>query len=92
MRIKDKVVLITGGSAGIGACCAAEFRKRGARLALTARSEEKLQQVAGPGDIYIAGDLTDASLRREVVQRTVAHFGRIDILLNNAGVGLYSPA
>ncbi len=92
MQIKDKVVLITGGSEGIGACCAAEFRKRGARLALTARSEEKLRQVAGPDDIYIAGDLTDPALRREVVTRTLAHFGRIDILLNNAGVGLYSPA
>ncbi len=85
-------MLITGGSEGIGAACAAAFRQRGAKLALTARSEEKLRQVAAADDLVVAGDLTDPALRRRVVELTLQRFGRIDILLNNAGVGLYAPS
>src|SRR3954447_3346949 len=92
MRIKDSVVLITGASGGIGAACAREFHKRGARLSLTARSEDKLKEVAGEDSLVTAGDITDAELRRQVVARTIERFGAIDILINNAGVGLYAPA
>ena len=92
MRIEGKVVLITGASDGIGAACAREFRTRGARLSLTARSEEKLQQVGGADATVTAGDLTDPEVRRRVVERTIERFGAIDILINNAGVGMYAPA
>jgi short-subunit dehydrogenase len=92
MRIRDRVVLITGASEGIGAACAAAFRDRGARLCLTARSADKLAAVAQAGDLVIPGDLLDPAHRRDVVDRTVAHFGRVDILINNAGVGVYEPA
>src|SRR3989442_9055395 len=92
MRIDRAVVLITGASEGIGAACAAEFRKRGARLSLTARSEDKLARVAGEGDLYTAGDITAEETRKRVVERTLERFGAIDILINNAGMGLYSPA
>src|SRR5712664_331428 len=92
MLIKDKVILITGASEGIGAACAEEFRKRGARLSLTARSEDKLKAIAGADAAVTAGDLTDAEVRRRVVARTLERFGSIDILINNAGIGMYAPA
>jgi short-subunit dehydrogenase len=91
-RLDGKVILITGASEGIGAACADAFRRRGARLSLIARSEEKLRRVAISDDLITAGDLRDGAVRQEVVKRTVAHFGRIDVLVNNAGVGLYVPA
>jgi short-subunit dehydrogenase len=92
LQISGQVVLITGASEGIGAACAASFRRRGARLALTARSRDKLQRVATGDDFIIPGDLTDASDRERIVQGTVKRFGSIDILINNAGIGMYSEA
>src|SRR5438552_18555007 len=92
MTIKDKVVLITGASEGIGAACAREFRRRGARLSLTARSEGKLKEVGGADSAITAGDVMDPDVRCRVVERTVERFGAIDILINNAGIGMYAPA
>ena len=92
MDLDGKVVLITGASEGIGAACAAAFRRRGARLALTARSREKLQRTASPEDLVIAGDLTHPEDRRQIVTSTLRHYDAIDILVNNAGVGLYASA
>ncbi len=92
MKIEGKVVLISGASQGIGAACAEVFRKRGARLSLAARSEAKLEEAGGGDALVTAGDLTDHGVRRRVVERTLERFGRIDILINNAGVGLYAPA
>ena len=84
--------MITGASEGIGAACARAFARRGARLALTARSREKLAQPGGPDALAIPGDLTDPAVRRQVVEQTLTRFGAIDILVNNAGVGLYAPS
>lgn len=92
MVIKDKVVLITGASEGIGAACAHVFGMRGARLVLTARSADKLEQLRRPDDLCCAGDITLAETRRSVVEQALQRFGAIDILINSAGVGLYSPA
>jgi short-subunit dehydrogenase len=93
MRIDGKVVLITGASEGIGAACASEFARAGARLSLTARSEEGLRRSAGSAESVITpGDITSEALRRQVVERTLQRFGSIDILINNAGVGSYTPA
>jgi short-subunit dehydrogenase len=92
MKIQGKVILITGASQGIGAACAREFRSRGARLSLTARSEDKLKEVADAEALVTAGDLTNAAVRSLAVQRTIERFGKIDILINNAGIGLYAPA
>ena len=87
MHISDKVVLITGASMGIGAACAQAFRRRGARLSLVARSLE-----GGEAALSIPADLLNAGDREAAVQRTLDHYGRIDILINNAGVGLYEGA
>src|SRR5438105_9503346 len=88
MRIDGKAVLITGASEGIGAACAREFRKRGARLSLTARSEDKLKDVGGADAVVTAGDITDPEVRGRAVVRTIERFGAVDILINNAGIGL----
>ena len=87
MRIDGKVVLITGASEGIGAACAAEFARSGAKLSLTARSEEGLRRAAGSDALVTAGDLTHEETRRRVVERTLERYGAIDILINNAGAG-----
>src|SRR5471030_3030789 len=96
MRIDGKVVLITGASEGIGAACAAEFARAGAKLSLTARSEEGLRRACpngpGPNALIIPADLTNEADRRRVVERTVESYGHIDILINNAGVGVYWPS
>jgi short-subunit dehydrogenase len=92
MQIDGKVVLITGASQGIGAACAAEFARAGAKLSLTARSEEQLHRIAPPGALVVGGDLTAEETRRTVVERTLQQFGSIDILINNAGAGLYGPS
>jgi len=92
MRIEGKVALITGASEGIGAACAAEFARAGARLSLCARSEEGLRRAGGDRALLTAGDLTDESVRRRAVERTLERYGAIDILVNNAGVGLYIPS
>jgi short-subunit dehydrogenase len=92
MRIEGKVVLITGASEGIGAACAKEFARAGARLSLTARSEERLRQVGGPETLITAGDLTREDTRRRAVDRTLERYGGIDVLINNAGAGFYCPS
>jgi short-subunit dehydrogenase len=92
MRMEGKVALITGASEGIGAACAAAFRKRGARLSLVARSGDKLRAAGGPDALVTAGDVTMPETRQAAVARTVQRFGAIDILVNNAGMGLYAPA
>jgi short-subunit dehydrogenase len=92
MRIDGKVVLITGASEGIGSACAAEFAAAGAKLALNARGEEKLRAAAPEGALLVPGDVTVEADRRRIIEQTMAHYGAIDILLNNAGVGYYQPS
>jgi short-subunit dehydrogenase len=92
MDFEGAVILITGASEGIGAACAGEFRRRGALLSLVSRSSGKLLKEAGPDDLVTPGDLRDDAVRRFVVERTLQRFGRVDTLINNAGVGLYGPA
>jgi short-subunit dehydrogenase len=91
MRIDGKVVLITGASEGIGAATAAEFARCGAKLSLTARSEAGLARAGGPDALITPGDITEEDTRRRVVERTLERYGTIDILINNAGIGLYAP-
>jgi short-subunit dehydrogenase len=92
MRLDGKVVIITGASEGIGAACAAELARAGCKLSLTARSEANLLRVAGPETLVTAGDICEEETRRRLADRTLERFGAIDILINNAGAGLYAPS
>jgi short-subunit dehydrogenase len=91
MKLDGKVVVITGASQGIGAACAAEFARAGARLSLSGRSEEGLRRAGGDA-LCTAGDLTDPQTQRLLVDRTLERYGAIDVLINNAAVGIYRPA
>lgn len=93
MDLKDKVVLITGASAGIGLATARLLATNGARLALNARSKDKLDQLSRemPGSAAFPADMSDEFAVREMIDEVQARFGRIDILVNNAGRGMNCP-
>jgi len=90
--IDGKVILITGGSTGIGATTAQMLAQRGARVAIAARRKDRLDEVvagiAGQGGIARAYtlDVTKKAEVEAVVAAVVADFGRIDVLVNNAGL------
>jgi 3-oxoacyl-[acyl-carrier protein] reductase len=84
-------VIVTGASRGLGRSMAERFSEEGARVMLTARDEERLEAVADdlPGEALVApADVRDADAVERVVERTVEAFGRVDTLVNNAGVSL----
>ena len=88
-----KVVLVTGASSGIGAQAALHFSNAGGSVVLVGRNEEKLQEVLGKcasGDhLVVVADLREPKLVEQVVEITIAKFGRLDVLVNNAGAGRY---
>jgi len=82
----QKVVIVTGASRGIGAALAAGYRKRGWAVVANSRTIDPSDD---PGIVTVAGDIADVA--HEVVDTAVEHFGRIDTLINNAGVFVAKP-
>ncbi|GHF92569.1 short-chain dehydrogenase [Deinococcus piscis] len=88
------VALLTGASSGIGEAAAYELSARGYALVLAARREERLHRLAreldpsGSRIIAVPCDVADPAAREALVAAALDHFGRIDVLVNNAGVGL----
>jgi len=92
--LKGKVALVTGASSGIGEAAARSLAQRGAAVTLVARSEERLGFIvreisaAGGQALAVKTNVTDKNSVRDTVERTVEQFGTLDVLVNNAGLGL----
>ncbi|MBL0358870.1 MAG: SDR family oxidoreductase [Chitinophagaceae bacterium] len=96
--LKGKTIVITGASKGIGRAVALQVAAAGANLALMARSEQELQDVkkmaaAHHGHCLVfAGDVADEAFVNNTMEATVKKFGRVDIVINNAGFGVFKPS
>ena len=91
MRLKNKTAIVTGGGSGIGEAIALRFAQEGARVAMTGRRKEALERVAkaielaGGHALALPGSVTNEADVRLAVEATLRSFGRIDVLVNNAG-------
>jgi NAD(P)-dependent dehydrogenase (short-subunit alcohol dehydrogenase family) len=91
-QFENKVVLITGGTSGIGRVTAVAFAKEGAKVVVSGRRKAEgaetvtLVEKAGGQGLFVQADVSDEEQVKKLVQTTVEHFGRLDIAFNNAGV------
>ncbi|QLK07296.1 3-oxoacyl-[acyl-carrier protein] reductase [Priestia megaterium] len=96
-NIQDKVVIITGASSGIGEATAKELASKGAQLVLAARRENRLKKLQeeiqknGGQAIYKVTDVASHEQMEELAEYTLTEFGKIDVMVNNAGVMPLSP-
>jgi len=92
MQLQGKVAIITGSSRGIGQGIALRFAKEGAKVVVNGRSEEAMQETldmikkAGGTAIGIAADVSDQAQVKRLVAETIKKFGRLDVMVNNAGI------
>ena len=95
--LENLVVVVTGASQGIGEAIARHFAAEGAQVTITARNKERLNRVASTlrltpkNYLVIAADIMKRSGIKKIVEGAVNKFGRIDIFVNNAGVGIHKP-
>ena len=93
MRLKEKVTLITGAAQGIGRGCAEAFAREGAKIVIADRDREAGRKTAADifeqgGDVlFVAVDISQPEQVEGLVSRTVDHYGRLDVLISNAGIG-----
>src|SRR5512133_322178 len=91
---RDKVVIVTGASSGIGEAIAREFAENGSKVVLAARSEANLIRItgeitsAGHDALYVVTDVSRESDCRNLIEKTVSRFGSVNILVNNAGISM----
>jgi len=91
IKFSDKVVLITGATSGIGEATAKVFAKGNAQVMLTGRNEKKLTALINSlnknGSVkFLAGDITDSQFRESLINDTIEKFGKLDVLVNSAGI------
>lgn len=92
--MKNKVVIITGASSGIGKATAIQFANKGAKLVIAARSLDKLEQTKqeieglGASVIMVKADVSQEEDCKNIVEQAIAKFGQLDILINNAGISM----
>lgn len=89
-NIKDKVVVITGASSGLGAATARKLIELGAKVVLAARREDQLKSLVaelGENSIYVQTDVTIRSDLDNLIQQAINTFGKVDVMWNNAGIG-----
>lgn len=95
-KMKDKVVIITGASSGIGKALAEKFGNEGSRLVITGRNEDHLEYTAGhlrKQGVAVVAVVADAGIETDcarVVDAAIREYGRVDILINNAGISMRS--
>jgi NADP-dependent 3-hydroxy acid dehydrogenase YdfG len=95
--LNGTVAIVTGSSSGIGRATALELARHGASIALVARRKDRLDSLvgeienAGGTAIAVASDITDRGQAESAVQEVIERFGRLDILINNAGLMLLGP-
>ena len=95
MHLRDKVVIITGASAGLGAQFSRDLTAEGARVFGLARRTERLNELTadiGPGFTGITCDITQEEMVQSAIQQVLDTAGRIDVLVNNAGLGKFGPS
>src|ERR1700760_2230712 len=91
-QFENKVVLITGGTSGIGRSTAIAFAKEGAKVVVSGRRKAEgaetvtLVEKAGGQGLFVQADVSDEAQVKKLVETTVSHFGRLDVAFNNAGV------
>lgn len=94
MRLEGKTALITGATSGIGEETARAFAREGASLLLTGRSTERgerlREELAGIDTAFVSAELGTAAVAQSLVEETVRRFGRIDVLVNSAGVARHA--
>jgi NADP-dependent 3-hydroxy acid dehydrogenase YdfG len=94
-RLEGTVALVTGASSGIGEATAAVLAEEGARVAVAARRKDRLdalaERIGTDRSLVVEADVTDLTQAQGAVAATVGEFGRLDILINNAGVMLLGP-
>ena len=96
-RLKDRVALVTGASSGIGEATALALAEQGAKVAIAARRKDRLERLAtklaglGAEPLVLVADLGNETEAQRIVRDTEAHYGRLDILINNAGVMYLEP-
>ena len=89
---RDKVVIVTGASAGIGKALALQLAEQGAKVTIAARRAERLEQVTtecralGGDSLVVPTDVGDESQCKALIEKTITAFGRLDMLINNAGL------
>lgn len=93
MSLKDEVVIITGGAAGIGLAAARAFAVQGAHVLITGRRASRLEEISRVEERieYLVADAANPADARRTIARAVELWGRVDVLVNNAGAGLPMP-